>query len=534
MAKKKKKGKVTANTDAEVTVIKPEDVVANSVPAEVLQARERRIAFNQMMAMQLAGVTGNTALMSRQALLSALNTERDYNFECGYPDVLMTKHYTEMFGREGIGKRVVTVYPEECWSQHPEINENEDESDETEFEKAVKDLVKDLRLWEYLERIDILSGVGRFGVLLLGIDDGMPLDKPLPGVNDITGEITPQGERKLLYLRPFDEGCVRVDRKVIDTTSPRFGYPMMYDITFRDYDTVSGIVETHLKVHWSRVIHIADNKEVSEIYGVPRMKPVYNRLVDVRKLLAGSGEMFWKGGFPGYAMEINPDIQDPEIDVDSVKEEFRNYSEGLQRYLAIEGVSVKSLQPQVADPVGHFTTQVKAIAMTIGVPYRIFMGSEEAKLASSEDKSTWNERKKRRRENYLSPCVVRATLDRLQQIGVLKEAEYEVNWPDPETPNDDDIASVAQKVSDALSKYTANDVETVMPPLEFFTKVLKMSQEEAEAVEEARQKHNEELDQEREDDLAQREQDVSIREETSRKNELKNKMQDNSWTKDGE
>jgi hypothetical protein len=522
MAKQKRKKKKAVNTNAQVTVVsKPEDMVANSVPAEILETRQRRIAFNQMMALQLAGIQGNSATLSRQALLQALSTERDYNFECGYPDVLTTKHYTDMFAREGIATRVVNVYPEECWSQYPDIVEDEDANTETEFEKAVKNLVKELRLYEYLERMDILSGIGRFGVLLLGLDDGMPLEKPLDGVNDRTGEITPGGERKLLYMRPFDEGCVRVDTKVIDTTSPRFGYPLIYDITFRDYDTVSGIVETHLKVHWSRVIHVADNKEVSEIYGVPRMKPVYNRLVDIRKLLAGSGEMFWKGGFPGYAMEINPDIQDPDIDTDSIKEEFREYSEGLQRYIAVEGVSVKSLQPQVADPEGHFTTQVKAIAMTLGVPYRIFLGSEEAKLASTEDKASWNDRKTRRRNNYVTPCLVRPTIDRLQQVGVLNEAEYEVNWPDPDAPSEDDTASVAGKVTEALGKYVSNDVETLIPPLEFFTKVLKMEQKEAEAIEEARKKHVEELDQDREDDLTRREEDVSIREEMDRKKKLK-------------
>ena len=55
--------------------------------------------------------------------------------------------------------------------------------------------------------------------------------------------------------------------------------------------------------------------------------------------------------------------------------------------------------------------------MAYGVPYRILVGSEEAKLASSQDKRTWNERVQKRRDNYLTPMVVRPFVDRLIALG---------------------------------------------------------------------------------------------------------------------
>ena len=38
------------------------------------------------------------------------------------------------------------------------------------------------------------------------------------------------------------------------------------------------------KVHWTRVIHIAESTLENPIYGIPRLRPVYNRLMDIEKV----------------------------------------------------------------------------------------------------------------------------------------------------------------------------------------------------------------------------------------------------------
>ena len=47
-------------------------------------------------------------------------------------------------------------------------------------------------------------------------------------------------------------------------------------------------------VHWSRVIHIAENAGGTGVYGLPRLQSVYNRLEDLLKIMAGSGESAWR------------------------------------------------------------------------------------------------------------------------------------------------------------------------------------------------------------------------------------------------
>ena len=272
--------------------------------------------------------------------------------------------------------------------------------------------------------------------------------------------------------------------KEADVNSPRFGFPTMYTMEFEG--TASSETQVTKEVHWTRVIHIADGRESSEINGTPRMQPVYNRLLDLRKILGGSGEMFWKGGFPGLSFESESEPGDTAIDFDSLKTQMDSYMNGMQRYLATEGMTVKSLAPQVASPKEHVETNMRNIAISMGVPYRIFLGTEEAKLASAQDMRTWNKRIAARQTNYVSPYIIKPFVDRMIIFGILPEpTEYTVDWPDLNAPTDEDKATVAKILTEAISKYVAGGVDALIPPMEFLTTILGMSQEEVEAIETA-------------------------------------------------
>src|SRR6185312_3650467 len=154
-----------------------------------------------------------------------------------------------------------------------------------------------------------------------------------------------------------------------------------------------GLPLATVRVHWSRVIHIADNLRNSEIFGVPRMQPVYNRLLDLRKLYGGSAEMYWAGAFPGLSLETNPQLGgDVLIDQSAVRSMMGQYRNGLQRYLQLTGMSAKVLSPTVVDPTQQVDKQIEAICIELTIPVRVFKGSERGELASNQDDSTWNDR----------------------------------------------------------------------------------------------------------------------------------------------
>lgn len=413
----------------------------------------------------------NAYTLRRELIQKLLDDTRDLNLECGYPDAITVEDYNAVYARNGIASRVVELMPEECWNVSPEIVED-DEEKETDFEKVWKELEKKFHLFNYLQRIDALSGVGQFGILLIGVDDGKQLNEPIE-----------KKKLELTYLRPFTEYVIGVKEKEKDVGSPRYGLPTMYSVKTENLDGTLSATKTD--IHWTRVIHVADNRETSETFGTPRMKRVYNYLLDLKKLLGGSAEMFWKGGFPGYAFEVDKERKKALTTAEktTIREEMLNFSNKLQRYITLVGITAKSLEPQVADPKAHFEVQLKAISITLGVPYRVFMGTEEAKLAGGQDVKIWNRRVKKRQESYLTPRLVAPFIDRLIELGVLPEPkEYFVRWPEIDEIDPKDAATIAKDKTEALAKYVVTGAEEIMSPFQFLTTVMGYDDEEVKAM----------------------------------------------------
>lgn len=444
-----------------------------------MSSKTRPISGDQRL---VTNLVQNVMLERKLWLQRMLDPRRDLDYECGHPTVITIADYKRAFLRGDLATRVVSVWPEESWNGRPQVYETEDDT-ETEFESAWVDLEKRLKVYSTLLRADILSGIGRFGVVLLGLDDGQDLNQPVEGINE-RGEKVGNQERQLLYIRPFDESLITVSTFEKDTRNPRYGLPTRYRIQFDEPNDIGGGTSITGDVHWSRIIHITDNRTSSDVYGLPRMEKVFDRLLDVKKIAGGSGEMFWKGGFPGLSLEANPAGDEQiDFDLDATKEQLEAYMNGLQRYMATIGMQAKSLSVQVADPSPHLEVQIRLISMALGVPWRVFMGSEAAQLASEQDTRSWNGRLTRRREEYLTPYVITPFIERLVAFGVLPEpAELLVDWPDLNTPSDIEKADVSAKRTDALSKYVQGGVDVLIPPFHYLTLILGMEDDEARAI----------------------------------------------------
>lgn len=431
----------------------------------------------------------NAYLMRSQLMKQMLDgAKRDLNEVCGYPEAITIEMYKAMYDRGGPAKRVVHCEPEESWALDPEVYEVE-EGEETVFEKAWRALEKQLNLYHYLQRADVMSGIGEFGILLLGLDDGKELSEPVDGIDE-KGERTGKKAYSLLYLRVFDESVVTITTRQTDKTNPRYGQPTMYQVRFQDTSVAGSTAGTGVElvtrnVHWSRVIHFADGRTMSEVFGTPRMQPVYDRLFDIRKVASSSGEMYWRGAFPGYSFEVDKEIAEGggEMDGESLKAQIDAYVNDLQRYIAIQGMHTNQLSPQVVDPTPNVEMQLKLIAITLGIPFRILFGSERGELASSQDADAWNIRLKRRQSKYVSPLIIQPTVDRLVKLGCLPEPkEVNVFWPDLTAPKEADKADVAVKRTQALAAYVTGGVENLVKPKEYFTQFMDMTEKEADAA----------------------------------------------------
>jgi len=394
--------------------------------------------------------------------------------------------------------------------------EVENADNETEFEGAIDDLAKQLHggswyegedgnpLWEYLERADKLSGVGHYGVIFLGLDDvksisdlAEPIDLPTE-----VEKVKPT-PRKLLFMRVLDESMAQIADWEDDQQSANYGKPKFYNLQLAN-EQVGTLLHpisqntTETRVHWSRVVHIADGLYSSEIVGIPRQRPVVNRLLDLYKMYGGSAEMYWRGAFPGLAVETQPQlVGKTKLDVGKVRDQLENYQNSLQRYLALMGVNVKTLAPQVVEPTAQIQVLIEAICIKMAVPMRVFMGSERGELASSQDAKSWDNRLKKRRNKYLTPRVVVPFIDRLIRLGVLPiPKQYIVTWQEEETMTRSEKADVAVKRTQALAAYIQGGVENLIAPQDYLTRELDYTDEEAEAMLESSVEHMEEVEEE--------------------------------------
>lgn len=445
----------------------------------------------------------NATLMRSELVSKLFDPRRDIEKEAGYPRTITAEMYRAMYDRDGTANRVTRFWPEESWTMNPEIFETEDPS-KTPFEEAFEELNKRKHLFHYMQEIDVISGIGRYGLLLLGFDDGMELSEPMEGIPAAEDGEAPKKTttpRKLLYLRLFSEESVEVSTVETDKENPRYGQPTHYELlltTSSDDGTEAGLQTQNierLRVHWSRVIHVAEKKEQSETYGTPRQKVVWNRLLDGQKVMGGAGEMFWKGAFPGYSIETNPNIPDVDLDTTTIRTQLSNYFNGLQRYLALTGVTVKSLTPQMGDPTSHRNAIMEDIAFAMGVPKRKLFGSEQAQLASEQDTRTWNGRVSRRCEMHVTPMIIRKVVDRLVWAGVLPVPPkgYEVFWPDLNAQTDMEKADIAAKRTEAFSKYVSGNVASLIAPEDYLTMIHGMDDEEVEQILDGMREHLEDM-----------------------------------------
>tara|TARA_R110000765_G_scaffold21882_2_gene56203 strand:- start:8649 stop:11003 length:2355 start_codon:yes stop_codon:yes gene_type:complete len=444
------------------------------------------------------------AMTQRSDLLSTMfDPRRDINTECGYPNVISDEQYRAMYDRE-LGRRVVNVYPEETWRMLPIVSEDPDPEVVTPFEVSWDELEAKHNLLHYLQRADELSGVGHYGIILIGLNDGLPLHMPVAGFNEDGTVTSPRQGTEIIYLRVLDESLVDIASWQGDPTVARYGQPTAYNITLSDprNQEASAVATppdtTESKVHWSRILHVADNRKTSEVLGTPRMEPVWNRLYDLRKVLGGSGEMYWRGGFPGVALETQPGLENAELDEEATRSMMYDYMNGLQRYIALTGMTAKSLAPQISDPTSTFEAQIKAICIIIGVPYRVFMGTEEARLAGEQDTNAWNGRLQNRQARYVTPMLINPFVRRLIEYGVLvppaEENGWNVDWPDAHTPSELQRAEVASKRTEALAKYIGGGVDTLIPPFEYLTHITGLDKDVVEAILDAAIEHIEEVD----------------------------------------
>lgn len=404
----------------------------------------------------------NSELIARQRLAAAMGFQyggdRDVYETLGYTKDLVFKDYYVRYLRQDIAKALIDRPVNRTWSGDLQITHPENETVQEQWYA----LDRKLKIQQKLKRLDKLAQLGHYAVLLLGYSD----------VTDQTKWSAPLSNGSTLeYIKPISEASATITAHEMDATNPRYGLPLTYSVKIKKG---SGVEESVFNVHYSRVIHVTGEVLENEVEGIPYLQSVYNRLMDLEKLIGGSAEMYWKGARPGYSAKQDPQYQSSPALEDKIKEQINKYEHGLSRFMLTEGIDFETLQQQVKDPNQSVDVQIQMISAVTGIPKRILTGSERGELSSSQDADQWNVFIQDRRKEHADANIIVPFVEKLIDTGQLKvdKEEYAITWPDLFAPSDKDKVDIGEKRAKILKAYTDDPLAQMFLPREQFYKLL--------------------------------------------------------------
>ncbi|MGH9256223.1 MAG: anti-CBASS protein Acb1 family protein, partial [Vicinamibacterales bacterium] len=299
----------------------------------------------------------------------------------------------------------------------------EEGEDETPFTTAFGEMAMRLKLWRHFARVDRLGGVGRYGILLIGTRGAEDLKMPLKKL---------QGPESVIYLQAYHEGDVRIVQWVNDQHDPRYGEAALYKIRASSSTDNFKIGATpELLVHWSRVIHVAEDAD-DRVHGRPRLERCLNRLTDLEKIVASTGEAYWQSVVRILTANVDALGDTDEAQLKELDERLMEMTHDLRRQFTGQGIKLEYLPTDVPAVKDIGDLYFSLIAAGAGIPQRILFGSEMGELASSTDQQTWFGVIDERQEQFVEPDILRAFIDRMIEFGGLPApdgGEYQSVWP---------------------------------------------------------------------------------------------------------
>lgn len=377
-------------------------------------------------------------------------TKRDVYATAGYVAVGTETydHYRALYDRNEIARRIVSLPVAATWKTPPEIKE--DGEADTTFSKEFTKLAKRLKLWQMFSRADKLSRIGEYAVVLIGVkgtDQDLASEMPkLKGPQDVA------------FLSTFSQKNAAVSEWETDTGNPRFGLPKVYQIEVSS--GTKGFPARQLPVHASRILHVAEDLLEDEVHGQPALQAVLNRIFDLDKITASTGEAYWQVATRILMGEVDADSEITDADLTLLGEKMEEVVHDLRRQMLLQGGKMSWLTTTTPNPGESFDMYASLIAAGCGIPKRILFGSERGELASTQDDASFQAQINSRQEQHAEPQILRAFIDLLVEKGGLpkpksEEKGYDVIWAPGHEQTDEEKADLNNKIATTAKQLTA-------------------------------------------------------------------------------
>jgi hypothetical protein len=368
------------------------------------------------------------------------DTLHNIYLDYGYPINLSFFNFWNMYRRFGIARRVVELYPDQTWLENPIVEGG------GSFEKELERLDKRLGLWRRLKGLDTRQRVGRYAGMFMRVRDNLSPNEP------IVGKLPDAAS--LLDMVPLYESQLEVASTQDDPKKDDFGMPTMYQFTGGAAGNRNEKAGASFQIHPSRIVIASEDSDNSGIYGIPVLESIYNSLMDLRKILGGGGEGFYKNAAQSIVFDLK-DAASAKGNAALLNKFNRQYDEFSQnrsrRAMWTPGMDAKVLQSTLTNPKEFANNSLMDVSAGANIPTTLLTGNQTGRLAGDQDTRGFLSQVQARRTDFGTDMVT-DTLDWLIKWGILPAAEYTVEWPDAMAPSAEEKLSNAEKMADINQK----------------------------------------------------------------------------------
>lgn len=391
---------------------------------------------------------------TRQAMIEGgLDAKRPSAWgEFGFKGEIGFSDYFQAYDRNSLGFAAIDKRASKVWSDEPWVIEGEATDDDKEtspLEAVIIALAKRSGLWAAMYKADEFRMVGGWSALILRIADGDTLDKP------VTKPVTVESL----------VACVPVyANQIKELTHKADGSVETYQYKQPATEIAGAEVKT---VHADRVVIIGD-----PLADRPLLRAGFNDLVNIEKVVGGSGESFLKNAARAIGINYDKDVdfgeiakmygKTPEEMHEVLNETARDLNMSIDVILATQGADVKTLSVAVADPEPTFNVAVQSFAASVDTPVKILIGNITGERASTEDLKQFNGMCQGYRVTKAA-AAIEAVINKLIKIKILPRFNFSVMWTDLRESSPTERATYAGLLAEVNSKMaTAKQVASVL------------------------------------------------------------------------
>lgn len=369
----------------------------------------------------------------------------------GWPEQVTFADLQVMFMRNGLAQAAVEGHIAKVWETDPELFEREPAHEPTKLETEFKRWAEDFRFWQKLAEADRRGMVGDYAGLILQVADNQEWNQPLGKV---------RGLQDVWDLIPAWEGELIPAEWDTNTKSKRYGQPITYQYNEQQVKGRQGAPSPRqLVIHHTRVILWSST---GDLLGRSLLRPGYNALLDVEKVIGGGAEGFWKNARQSLALDIDPNssltklaqalgVGETELGA-KLNDVVDDWARGFDKALMTQGIKAEALNITMPQPEEFQTGPMNMFAASVRMPVRVMIGNVTGERATVEDEIAWAKRCNGLRVKEKRP-LIKMVLNRLESCNALPAGiDWFIDWADLTEGTASERLDLAFKMADINSK----------------------------------------------------------------------------------